>query len=78
MSGYKAIRALKEANKSQSRLIEKLTARNKALGGGVGAAKKYNEFMCGDKGDLGPSKQKAQEVYLFGKLSLELSKLEEV
>ena len=31
MSGYKAIRALKEANKSQSRLIEKQAASIKAL-----------------------------------------------
>lgn len=35
MKSFGAIRALKEANKSQSRLIEKLTTRNKALEGVV-------------------------------------------
>lgn len=52
--------------------------RIKALEGVMEAAKAYNEFMCGDKNDLEPSKREAQEVFLFGKLSLELAKLEEV
>ncbi len=38
MISYGAIRALKEANKSQSRLIEKLTTRNKTLEGVVEVA----------------------------------------
>ena len=63
---------------------QEITKRDKrivALEGVVKAAKDYNEFMLdyrGRENDLKTMERMAQQANLFGKLSLELSKLEEV
>lgn len=78
MSGHKAIRALKEANASQSRLIEKLTSRNEALEGVVEAVKRWDIKYVSNLYKYLSGKGKANSASWVSGILEALKRLEEV